>query len=135
MKLIVSYKINGYIYRIIINNDEPRVFEELDNILKTVCEKFNNDVKEYVVTRIKEEIPVGKITPIIAQASNSLADYKFSEDKNLDFIIKAMLNTSIGLVISNFIDSSAYKEEEVINAKNPCQNKDFQILQAVTEWQ
>jgi hypothetical protein len=133
MKLIVSYKVNGYIYRIIINNDEPKVFEELDNILKTVCEKFNNNVEEYIVTRIKEDIPIGKVTPIIA--SNSLTDYKFSEDDNLDFIIKSMLNTPIGQVINNFIGSSAYKEEEVINAKNPCQNKDFQILQAITEWQ
>ena len=133
MKLIVSYKVNGYIYRIIINNDEPKVFEELDNILKTVCEKFNNNVEEYIVTRIKEDIPIGKATPIIA--SNNLTDYKFSEDDNLDFIIKSMLNTPIGLVINNFIGSSAYKEEEVINAKNPCQNKDFQILQAITEWQ
>ncbi|MFP3260708.1 MAG: hypothetical protein RXQ22_07475 [Sulfolobus sp.] len=72
MKLIVSYKVNGYIYRIIINNDEPKVFEELDNILKTVCEKFNNNVEEYIVTRIKEDIPIGKATPIIA--SNSLTD-------------------------------------------------------------
>jgi hypothetical protein len=133
MKLIASYKVNGYIYRIIINNDEPKVFEELDNILKTVCEKFNNNVEEYIVTRIKEDVPIGKATPIIA--SNSLTDYKFSEDDNLDFIIKSMLNTPIGLVINNFIGSSAYKEEEVINVKNPCQNKDFQILQAITEWQ
>ena len=133
MKLIASYKVNEYIYRIIINDDEPKVFEELDNILETVCEKFNNNVEEYIVTRIKEDIPIGKATPIIA--SNSLTDYKFSEDDNLDFIIKSMLNTPIGLVINNFIGSSAYKEEEVINVKNPCQNKDFQILQAITEWQ
>ena len=40
MKLAISYKIRGSDYRITINVDKYSVYDELNKVLKTICERF-----------------------------------------------------------------------------------------------
>ena len=121
MKLIVTYKVNGNIYRVNINSSEFNVYNELNKILETICEKFN--VEEYSVTKVKEEIQLDKVTPEIVNAINRSSDFRFSEDEKLNFIVKTIFNTQIGLVISRLMNSTLSKEEEVIKVTDPCHNK------------
>jgi hypothetical protein len=112
MELIVTYKVNGNVYRVNINSSEFNVYNELNKILETICEKFN--VEEYSVTKVKEEIQLDKITPEIINEINRSLDFRFSEDEKLNFIVKTIFNTQIGLVISRLMNSTLSKEEEVI---------------------
>ncbi|WP_240872282.1 hypothetical protein [Acidianus infernus] len=56
MKLAINYKVRGTNYRITINVDKYNVYDELDKVLNTICERFGK-VDEYTVSRIVEEIP------------------------------------------------------------------------------
>ncbi|BFI76505.1 VapB-like antitoxin [Sulfurisphaera ohwakuensis] len=135
MKLAINYRVKGINYRLVINAEKFKVYEELDNVLKEICEKFNGEVEEYSVSKITEEIPLGKIiTPIAINTALHSSDIKFSDDNNLNFIIKMILGTSMGLVIGHLIDSFASREEKVIEVNNPCERKEPNIFQAISEW-
>jgi hypothetical protein len=60
MKLAISYKNRGSDYRITINVDKYSVYDELNKVLKTICERFDK-IDEFRVHRIVEEIPLVKI--------------------------------------------------------------------------
>jgi len=60
VKLAISYKIRGSGYRITINVDKYSVYNELNKVLKTICERFGK-IDEFRVYRIDEEIPLVKI--------------------------------------------------------------------------
>ena len=51
MKLAINYIVKGTSYRLVINAEKLKVYEELDNVLKEICEKFNGEVEEYSVSR------------------------------------------------------------------------------------
>jgi predicted house-cleaning noncanonical NTP pyrophosphatase (MazG superfamily) len=135
MKLAINYVVKGTSYRLVINAEKLKVYEELDNVLKEICEKFNGEVEEYSVSKIVEELPLGKIImPIATNVTLHSSDIKFSDDDNLNFIIKTLLGTTIGLVADHLIDSFISREEKVIDIKNPCERKEPSIFQAITEW-
>ena len=46
MKLAINYILKGTSYRLVINAEKLKVYEELDNVLKEICEKFNGEVEE-----------------------------------------------------------------------------------------
>jgi hypothetical protein len=90
MKLAISYKIRGSDYRITINVDKYSVYDELNKVLKTICERFGK-IDEFRVYRIIEEIPLVKIIiPLTTNTALQSSDVKFSDNENFDFIKKTL---------------------------------------------
>ncbi|QGA68543.1 VapB-like antitoxin [Sulfolobus sp. E11-6] len=135
MKLVIKYRIGGLDYKFSIEGDEPKIYEDLDNVLKSLCEKFSGKVEEYSVSRVLEDIPLGKIImPIVSSAIIHSTDRKISEDEKFDFVIKTFLGIASGLALGHLIDSIATKEEEIIDVKNPCVENKPNIYSAIGEW-
>ncbi|MCH4816804.1 MAG: VapB-like antitoxin [Saccharolobus sp.] len=135
MKLVATYKISGSEYKITINGDEPEVYEKLDKALESICQKFGDLVEEFKVSEVSEEIRLGKIiVPIATNGILHASDIKFSNDEKMDFVIKTVFGTIIGLSIGNLIDSVASKENKIIDVKNPCEKRKVDVSHLITEW-
>jgi len=76
MKLAVEYTIKGTKYRFNIDVEEPNIREELDKMLKEICEKFDGEVERYRVSKI--------ITNVVLQKTENLAPSRGGDDESLN---------------------------------------------------
>ncbi|WP_016730013.1 hypothetical protein [Saccharolobus islandicus] len=137
MKLIISYRIAGSKYNVTISGDVPKIYEELNKALDAICNKFGDLVSEYSISKVVEEVPIGKlITPIVVNIVLHSSDIRFSENEKTDFVAKTVIGTIAGLSIGHVIDSIVSREEKVIEAKNPCEKneKKEEIFSLIEEW-
>ncbi|MCY0859643.1 MAG: hypothetical protein OWQ54_04360 [Sulfolobaceae archaeon] len=135
VKLIVRYKIQGRTYSLRLEGEEPKIYEDLDKVLHTLCEKFNN-IEEYSVSELVSITPLGKIIGTVA--SNLLihsTDYKISDDEITDIIAKTVLGSAIGLTIGHIVDSVIEIEREKFSVKSPCLPiRENPLASVITEW-
>lgn len=119
-----------------VEGEAPKIYEDLDGILETLCKKLNNGVDEYSVSEVTNMSPLGKI--VLGVGANlllHLSDYKISDDRVIDNIAKTVLATSIGLTIGHIVDSVIEVEMEKFNIKSPCQpRKENPLTSVITEW-
>ncbi|ACP54945.1 hypothetical protein [Saccharolobus islandicus] len=138
MKLIISYRIAGSKYNVTISGDEPKIYEELNKALDAICNKFGDLVSEYSISKVVEEVPIGKlISPVVVNMVFHSSDIKFSENEKTNFVAKTVIGTIAGLSIGHIIDSVVSREEKVVEVKNPCEKgerKKEEIFDLITEW-
>ena len=107
MKLAISYTIERTDYRLIINVEESNIHEELNKMLKELCEKFDGKVERYRVSKIMEELHTYMVPPTTNMTLH-LSD-------NSNFIIKPVLESVTDGSLRSFS-----KEERIIDVRNPC---------------
>ncbi|BDC17728.1 VapB-like antitoxin [Acidianus sp. HS-5] len=132
MKLIISYRIAGSTYKVTISGDNPKIYEELDKAFDEICNKFGDLVNEYSITKVVEEVPIGKL--IITGVTLHSSDIKFSENEKMDFVAKTILGKIAGLSVGHLIDSVVSREEKIVEVKNPCEKRREEIFDLITEW-
>ena len=113
MKLAISYTIERTNYRLIINVEEPTVYEELDKMLKEICKKFNGAVERYRVSKIVEELHI--------YADPTTTNMTLHPSDNSNFIIKTVFShiPYVRSVTDSSLNSFS-KEEKIIDVRNPC---------------
>ena len=109
MKLAVEYTIKGTKYRFNIDAEEPKVYEELDKMLKEICKKFNGEVERYRVSKITINIILRPMTATATLYTNS------SDLGDLNFIAETVLKAVKDGTLKSF-----GKEEKLIDVSNPC---------------
>ena len=113
MKLAVEYTIKGTKYRLVINAEEPKVYEELDKMLKEICEKFNGEVERYRVSKIVEEFHVDK--------DSTTTNTPLHSSDEINFIIKAVFSRIPYVrLVTDSSSNSFSKEEKIIDVSYPC---------------
>jgi len=113
MKLAVEYAIKGTKYRFNIDVEEPNIREELDKMLKEICEKFNGAVERYRVSKIVEELHI--------YADPTTTNMTLHPSDNSNFIIKTVFShiPYVRSVTDSSLNSFS-KEEKIIDVRNPC---------------
>ncbi|MBB5255223.1 VapB-like antitoxin [Sulfurisphaera ohwakuensis] len=138
MKLIISYRIAGSKYNVTISGDEPKIYEELNKaLLDAICNKFGDLVSEYSISKVVEEVPIGKlITLIVVNITLHSSDIRFSENEKTDFVAKTVIGTIAGLSVDRIMDSVVIREEKIVEVKNPCERgeKKEEIFSLIKEW-
>ena len=109
MRLAVEYTIKGTKYRFNIDAEEPKVYEELDKMLKEICKKFNGEVERYRVSKITTIVILRPMTAAVT------LDTKSSDLDDLDFIVETVLEAVKDSTLKSF-----GKEEKLIDVNNPC---------------
>ena len=109
MRLAVEYTIKGTKYRFNIDAEEPKVYEELDKMLKEICKKFNGEVERYRVSKITTIVILRPMTATVT------LDTKSSDLDDLDFIVETVLEAVKDSTLKSF-----GKEEKLIDVSNPC---------------
>ena len=114
MKLAVEYTIKGTKYRFNTDVEEPNICEELDKMLKEICEKFNGEVERYRVSKIITNVVLHPMTATATLYTNS------SDLGDLYFIVETVLKTVKDSTLKSF-----GKEEILIDMSNPCSARSF----------
>jgi hypothetical protein len=109
VKLAVEYTIKETKYRFNINAEESKVYEELDKMLKEICEKFNGEVERYKVSKIITNVVLHPMTAAATLYTSS------SDLDDLNFIVETVLKTVKGSTLKSF-----GKEEKLIDVPAPC---------------
>ena len=107
MRLAVEYTIKGTKYRFNIDAEEPMVYEELDKMLKEICEKFDGEVERYRVSKIVEELHI--------YMGSTTTNTTLDSSDNSNFIIKTVLESVTDGPLSSFS-----KEEKIKDVSYPC---------------
>jgi predicted ATP-grasp superfamily ATP-dependent carboligase len=116
MKLAVEYMIERTDYRLIIDVEESNILEEVNKMLKEICEKFDGKVERYRVSKIVEELDI--------DTDPTTTDTTLHSSDNSNFIIKTVFS-HIPYVrsVTDSISNSFSKEEKIIDVSYPCSTR------------